>query len=389
MNTNGKLNFATSSDHHVHHPRVPTNHICNSLTNELMLGPGSKDLDYTFLVGDFFDRVVSMASGDSALIISWVAGYLRFCADNNIKVRILEGTPSHDRGQSILFTKINEALGDNAADLRYHDKLTIDYEEDDGLYVLYVPDEWHHDPDEVKRQVQDLLVLNGIDQVHITALHGMARHQVKEGLKIPAHDPDFYCDITKWFITAGHIHTRSRYRNYYAQGSLERLSMNEEEDKGHYRFTVNRNDPEPVSAKFVPNRNAMFQKTVDIRGMKMEEALAKIAKTIEGVTFGFCRLFVSSELAEEGIMRSMAEMYPHLKWTSKPEKVKGQSLESAEVFQTRHLQNVKPINKQTIHDMLTSKITELTETDKKVSDWTELTGGEELLEKLIGEVING
>ncbi len=378
--------FGTTSDSHLGHPRVPSKYVTQALVRAFPDDETTEELDFIIIAGDLFDRMVSMASDEAMHIVTWMASFLETCSRRKVRVRVLEGTPSHDRKQSRLLTAVNDALGDNAADLRYVDTLSIEYEEEFDFHMLYVPDEWHHDHDEVKRQVQQLLRAHGLDRVDITVFHGMFRHQVKEGLMIPSHDPDFYSEITNWFVTAGHIHTSSIYKNIFAQGSIERLSMNEEEDKGHFRLKVSRDDIEPVTSKFIVNTKAMFQRTVDIRGLEMENAIEIIDREIAGVQVGYCRLHMTADLAAVGILKSMTERHPHLRWSKKLEKDKSKKLEEADVFDVRKLVDAKPINKQTIEELMAEKMAEWAE-DAKFIKW-ETNNGKDMFRRVLSEVID-
>ncbi|AXH70817.1 hypothetical protein [Vibrio phage BONAISHI] len=322
----GKLNHATVSDVHLFHPRVFTVWILRSLSQELIDKQEDKDLDYIWFAGDVFDRIAQLPQSEVLMVHTWIGIFLMHCQKHNIRVRILEGTPSHDRGQSNLFVKINNLLA-APANLRYHDKLCIDYEEEFDFNVLYVPDEWRHDPEITWNEVVDELRTKGLDKVDISVMHGTMDFQVPKFLNIPGvHQSKRYSDITNWFVTIGHQHVMSVSRNIYAQGSLDRLSQNEEQDKGHFRFMIDM-DKDVVVPEFRVNRNAMPHRDVNVSDLEFTEAFEKACMVADDILtldtplevryYGFIRLSMSEAHYANGLLSSLKSQYPQLSWDRK------------------------------------------------------------------------
>lgn len=291
-----------------------------------MKDESAKDLDYVWFAGDVFDRIANLPQPEILLLHSWIGSFLIWCRENNIRLRILEGTPSHDRKQSKLFVEINELIS-KPADLRYIDVLCIDYEEDFDFHVLYVPDEWRHDPLVTWQEVLDEMRVKGLDKIDIGVMHGTMDFQVPKFINIPGvHNSNDYADITRWFITIGHQHVRSSYRNIYAQGSLDRLSQNEEAPKGHYRFLVDM-DKDIVVPEFIVNKHAMPHRDVDVSGLPFDEAYQKATELAEEVLslettlevryYGYIRLSLSEKHYSDGLLSSLKEKYPKLSWDRK------------------------------------------------------------------------
>jgi predicted MPP superfamily phosphohydrolase len=153
LKTIGKK-IATVSDIHLHHDRVPAKVIIESLMRAFPDNWETAELDAIIIAGDLFDKIMRIGSDnpDYAIIHAWMVMFLEMCARLKIAVRILEGTPSHDRGQSKMMEIINDDLelaGVVKADLKYFDTVTVDWDETLGLHILYVPDEVHPDPEKV------------------------------------------------------------------------------------------------------------------------------------------------------------------------------------------------------------------------------------------------
>src|SRR4051812_37455735 len=64
------------------------------------------DLDAIFIEGDLFDALISYSSKDALETTIWMGRFQRFCKRNKIILRILKGTPKHDREQA----KMSEAV---------------------------------------------------------------------------------------------------------------------------------------------------------------------------------------------------------------------------------------------------------------------------------------
>jgi len=138
----------------------------------------------------------------------------------DICLRVLEGTPSHDRRQSRQF-KIVKALLGIEMDLKYVDTLSIEHNEKFDCTFLYLPDEWRGCNEQTKEEVKRLLVQHNLESVDFAFMHGSFPHQLPNIKHIPVHDPEFYLSIVNKYIFIGHIHVMSQYERILAQGSLK------------------------------------------------------------------------------------------------------------------------------------------------------------------------
>lgn len=374
LKTIGKK-IATVSDIHLHHDRVPAKVIIESLMRAFPDNWETAELDAIIIAGDLFDKIMRIGSDnpDYAIIHAWMVMFLEMCARLKIAVRILEGTPSHDRGQSKMMEIINDDLelaGVVKADLKYFDTVTVDWDETLGLHILYVPDEVHPDPEKVWEYVSQAMTMKGLAQVDVGVMHGMFDYQAPLNIKLPTHDSKRYSEIVRYFITVGHIHIASNKDNIYAQGSLERLSHNEEGAKGHYRFDIENGT---CSAKFIENKLAVMQKTVDIRHYgtgQLAGMMSDLEDSFGHIKFGFLRLFLTKEQKQTGITAIVADMLPNLKVTDKlfEDKTIGQEQDMEDSYK---LPTLTPINRSSIIELLEAKLgrTDLTPLFKEIVEW--------------------
>lgn len=281
MSSTTEFSYLVISDIHLGHPRNKTKEIIANLDtffDNYTAKSQFVNVKIIFLAGDVFDSLLDLSGDDVHEINLWFGRLMDFCSRYNIKLRVLEGTPSHDWKQS----KASEtvfSLIEKPFDFRYIDTLHIEHIEDMGIHVLYVPDEWNPSTEETFRQVQKLMETMGLQEVDIACMHGMFRYQAPPMAKnIPLHDEASYLGIVKHFINIGHVHTFSYYDKIIAEGSFDRLAQGEEEPKGGVLCTVSAKYGN--SFQFIENKGAKIFKTIEIRVKDLEKSLAQINKIL-------------------------------------------------------------------------------------------------------------
>lgn len=265
------VKYVVTSDWHLGHKNTPTQHIIESL-KRTVLSETNKDLDALFIAGDLFDHLLYLNTSEAQQVIQFFHYLLTYCQINDIALKVLEGTPSHDWYQSSLLVKINE-VRTHKANLKYFKVLDIEFCEVLQKHILYIPDEWCNNQEELDIQIRTRLMELNIKQVDISILHGAFRYQAK-GVPTSSflYDEPYFLALTRGFIHIGHYHTHTHLDRIVAQGSLERLAHNEEEAKGCVRVD---ND----TFTFVQNTNAYIYKTIPITPStdlsKLDKAIRK------------------------------------------------------------------------------------------------------------------
>lgn len=291
------LQYLVLSDIHLYHPNTTTREIIDHI--DIFFGhyqPGSDytRLDIIFIAGDLFDSLADFSNNDTHLVNVWLSQFIRFCSTYNIKLRVLEGTPSHDWRQSKIIEVIIQVMK-ATIDYKYIDVLHIEMIEEFNLSILYVPDEWTPSADMTQTQVKQLLKDNHLNGVDIAIMHGMFHHQVEHiPNKKHCHDEIFYLQHVKYAISIGHIHTHTRYDRIVAQGSFDRLRHNEEEPKGAVLIQL---DPNGVfEAFFIENKLAKRYVTITFKSMDIDKCSPKLDKLIRSLPAGsFVRIKASKE----------------------------------------------------------------------------------------------
>ena len=276
------LSYLVISDIHLGHRNTTTKEIVQHLDAYFgyYASPHAfTTLDILFIAGDLFDTALLFTQDEIAIIQGWMYRLLDYCVKHQIKLRILEGTPSHDNFQCRNFLYMAERYGTDL-DFKYVETLHIEKMEDLGLSILYVPDEWTATTDKTQVQVQELLKEATLSHVDIAIMHGMFTYQVPELTNATLkHSELFYLDIVKYFICIGHVHVFSTFDRIIAQGSFDRLAHGEESPKGGVFCYLNKDGQHGYV--FLENPNAKIYKTITVRYTDIDKAMAQLANVID------------------------------------------------------------------------------------------------------------
>jgi hypothetical protein len=326
VSTNSDLRIAVFSDIHLGHRQNPTADIVDNLRRALPDNEETARLDMIILAGDVFDDLLEF--NDEAVMEAeqWIADLLRLCAKHGIKLRVLEGTPSHDWKQSNQFSSINE-FAKIGADLKYVKELAIEYEQDYDKWFLFVPDEWGP-PEKTLSQIRSLMDARGLTHVDYAVMHGQFEFQMPEHIPAPKHDSDAYLQLVRHWIWIGHDHTYKTKDRIFVQGSFDRLTHGQEEAKGHVRTVVKDGKS---TMRFVENRGAKIFKTIRCGGQSVEEALVEVREALATYPTGsFMRLELELGHPLIGNLNTLRQYYPDFNWTKEKVTLNGEVLKDAE-----------------------------------------------------------
>lgn len=306
-----QLNLAFISDVHLGHNRTPTKHIVGNLYRAFPNNEQTRALDVICIVGDLFDQLLTAPDPNLGVIITWMGSFLKQCKKNDTSIILLEGTPSHDWAQNRLMVDIN-TTGEIGADLHYVDTLSI--LELRGYTFLCVPDEWRPNPDDTWKDVCQQLQAHGLSQVDVSLVHGAFKYQLPEIAKAPTHDPERYESITRYVADIGHVHKHSQHGRILSNGSFDRLAHGEEEPKGHWRVRLYR--PDRFEARFVENTDAMIYRTVDCRGLTLEDALQALSFLDTQTTRCYVRIAAHTDDAIITNLSELKNTYPEVEFSN-------------------------------------------------------------------------
>ena len=302
-----RLNIASLSDIHFNHPNTPTEFIIRNINRYVFPDtPETRALDIIFIGGDVTDSLMDFASNNAVAFRKWVSEFLRYCAKHDIMVRIIEGTPLHDWGQSIIFVEENENH-EIGCDLKYFTDISIEHIARYNIDVLYIPDEARPTTYITWNVVQQLLLENGLEKVDFAIMHGAFGYQLPniEEIKDKIHDEEKYCSIVRHYIFIGHVHQHRPNGKIIPNGSTDRLRHGEEDIKGHVRLNKG-------EITFIPNLGAMRYITLEVPGMSADEIMDLVEKRLAGNDDIFqIRLLANTGDVAFGIAKRLTSMYPH------------------------------------------------------------------------------
>lgn len=253
-----KFNYVPIGDIHLGHPKNDTSYIIKSLKRFLRrFNRQIKFLDAIFITGDLFERALMTDSEDYLKIVKWFSELVTICIANNIKLRLLEGTNSHDSKQpKVLYENYKDIKG---LDIKYFNTIDVEYMEEFDINILYVPDVNDKPAKERYSDMRNILKSKGLEKADIAMIHGATRHQLPI-ITEHTHQEEDLLSIVKYFIHINHIHIPSVYSRILAGGSPERLKHGEEEDKGFIHAQVSEKEEETYF-RFIKNTRARVFKT--------------------------------------------------------------------------------------------------------------------------------
>lgn len=373
MILNTDLKIAVISDIHLFHRRTPTSEIIDNMNRCLVNDQVFGELDILFLAGDVFDDLNHFGDEEIAMAQFWIAKIITLAVKHSVKVRVLEGTPSHDRKQSQSFETIRDILAqrnDCEIDLKYFTTLDIEIMADSGLKVLYVPDEWRNEASITYNETISLLKSKGIDNVDIAIMHGMFDFQCPEVTKTAMkHSTSDYMGIVKGPVFVGHVHQFSSNERVFAQGSFDRLAHGEEHDKGYIQCKLYKDLQFEV--EFIVNKDAKVYKTIRCTGSDSEEDLKKIDKAVKSLKEGsYIRIETKPNTAITQSLAVLRTTYPTYNWDLL---IKEKLKDKPKLLVDDNVYEAIIINKGTLPQLLAQELKLLNVTDEEAKNIVELT----------------
>lgn len=228
----GVKRLLNTNDIHLLHKRVPTWHIVDVIREILISCENT--LDAFYIAGDLFDDSRHLRQEDSQEAVGFLTWLLQWSKATNTAVRIVEGTPSHDHGQSKIVESLNISIG---ADCLYLAGIGIFYDPALDAMVGWVQDEYKAaGVDEInaaatEAEMAELMATRGLEKLDFIFMHGCFQFQLPVESPRSFHE-EFWLPKVKHLIFIGHDHRPKELDKIRVVGSPERLSQGEEEDKG-------------------------------------------------------------------------------------------------------------------------------------------------------------
>ena len=216
-----------------------------------------ENLDIIVFCGDLFDEKIYLNNDWVDLIMRFINTVVKIAKKKKSVIRMVYGTESHESDQYGIFD-IYKMDPEIDFDVIY----SVTEETIKGCNILYLPEEYMTDKREYykeyfgKEKYYDYVFGHGVIQEVMT----MVKRQTtkKKRLSTPIFTSKELSNICKGDVFFGHYHIHSGSDNVHYIGSYSRWQQGEEEDKGFYTFSKDKNK---YKKKFIINHDARTYKT--------------------------------------------------------------------------------------------------------------------------------
>ena len=232
-------------------------------------------VDALYINGDLWDENDILASDSMQVAIEFINDLLFICKKNNIAIRVVEGTPKHDRKQSKTLVRLNKQIG---ADLKYLEGINVFHDDALNLSVGTVQDEYRPTGKETTKLFKELMKANGYSKLGIIAMHGAFQFQMPNVQIDSNFDEKVWIKLAKYCICIGHDHNQKTYGIIRVTGSTDCLSHGETGDKG---ITVVDFREEDCLAYFVVNPHPCPYLTVDGADREDDDIVAEVEEKVK------------------------------------------------------------------------------------------------------------
>jgi len=356
----GVFRYLSVGDVHLGHRTTPAELIIRNLdltiTDDLL-----KEADMLIITGDLFDRQLN--NGDIVVhqINRWITKLMFRCSAFNTMIRVVEGTPSHDREQSRFFVEQKEnAFID--VDLHYTKNLSIEYIEKLDSYFLYGPDKHNPSTDVTLSEVKKLMSELSIEQVDFAIMHGAFSYQLPAIVPEPTHDENEYLKLVKHQILIGHVHLMTINERILAAGSFDRICHNDEGTKGLFQVTVKEDGT--WERKFIENRWAKKYVTLECHGLDTMQLVVAVRQFLADLPKGSSvRLRCNPHDVANGDIDVFRKEYSNYDWQITIDKIESKKNTVAETFKAFDMSKFKAITPESILDLVAPMLANMADDD--------------------------
>lgn len=284
------------------------------------LYPYIKKSKLVFINGDYFDAAIGLIERSAHFLIIGIVEILALCHENNIPLRIVQGTWTHDRTQHQIFEAEYEAHK-FTNDLKVIRSVQLEYIKEYDLRVLYIPDDMPFaSSDELMANVAKQMADIGWDYVDYAFVHGTFDFALAQVVKIPIVFRRDQFSFVKFKVLIGHIHTPYAKGKFVHSGSFDRMCHGEEEPKG---FLFIENDGKKDTTTFIENKGASLFRTFDYTNCPPDTNIEDVFnRDLDSIPHGenekiFVRVIHPSKEVRIGLGKSCSRMGNLIDYTHK------------------------------------------------------------------------
>ena len=228
-----------------------------------VLYPLFKEIKLLIINGDTFDTLLNMNSDAGLYVAKFIDDIVNLAVFNNVFIRVVRGTFSHDRHQNRFFTVKDRGIHKlNNVDLvRVIDRITIEHFDEMNIDVLYCPDDQPHK--DLSQAIIDVIESNHLKQVDLICSHAYYEHLLPVGIPHIPHNTLSFDRLDKYvsgMMLNGHVHKSTMFKNkMISSGSFERMDHdNDLRPVGMWLLSATRDKQKLIwKANFVENKQAI------------------------------------------------------------------------------------------------------------------------------------
>jgi len=240
------------------------------------------EIDVINILGDLFDEEISMNKDTSKYIYNFINRLVNICKINNIKLRIIRGTRSHDLNQLENFNYFK-----TMKNLDFKIINTVEVEEIfDSINVLYLPEEYMEDQKEFYQPYFEGLVdgakydfIFGHGTFDVVAFVNQISESERTIKNAPVYNFDEYREYVYGPIIFGHIHPYQNFKDkLYYTGSFSRWAHGENLSKGFLDLTYDCETLEYTVKRIINTLAPEYVSLTlnEVKGKTIEEKLKEI-----------------------------------------------------------------------------------------------------------------
>ncbi len=280
--------------------------------------PLLSETDILFLNGDFFETLLVFDSSRFDPIYAMIIDLYRNCERYGVKLRILQGTWTHDRRQCERFEPFHKK-GGFTFDIKYVPNIEVEeiFLKGRSLRIGYIPDNM---PYRTSQEIVDVLEKKmrdmGWDYLDYACVHGFFDftfpQNVSHNGSIVFEESQF--PFVKKMIDVGHVHQYRAKGKVISNGSFDRLCFGDEDPKGCIQI-IDKGDN--YIAKFIKNKHSAIFDTIRFGDEDTTETIrTKIDNHIKKMKSDrqiFLRFIVQSADHRDAVRSIMQEVYKDIK----------------------------------------------------------------------------
>ena len=266
--------------------------------------------------GDFLDHAIKLYQPAFGAFVR-VLGYLiHLCANNDIVLRILNGTWEHDHGQLRYVPDLKDAMAPECK-LRVIDRIELEYIEELDLRFLYIPDDMpYNSARDILSVVADKMRDLGWDYVDYACVHGFFDFTVppvaRAAQKIIYEESMF--PFVRKLINAGHVHLHQKQGKVISNGNVDFTRFGETGPKG--AVLVLNQGADRVSSMFLENQFAAPYITLtydsDATTQSITEDVTRAISAIQTTRLIHLRVLIENRDIRVAIRTWLLDAYPHI-----------------------------------------------------------------------------